>query len=119
MKVLLILARTLGFIVVFFFLVLVVNQIIMSIQQANQSVGINFKEILFYILVFFASFSYFLAWRHEGLGGLFMTLSAIAISSLSDWELGFPFFIVGQIFVLFWILVKMKSPLTHTVIIGE
>lgn len=117
MKALLIVAKILGFIVVFFFLVLVISQFVASIQHPEQAKEISYLNYAFYILVLLASFAYFLAWRHEGLGGLIMTLCAIAISSLSEWELGLPFFIVGQLFVLYWYLLKIKpSPSTTTII---
>jgi len=113
MKVLLISARAIGFIIVFIFLVLVVAQIVMAFQDAEVAAGIKKRDYFTFALVFIAAFSYFLSWRHEGLGGLIMVLAGLGISALSNWRFGIPFFVVGQLFVLYWYLLKSASNRTN------
>lgn len=113
MKALLIVSRAIGFIVVFFFLVLVISGIVSEIQTHGNLEGVNRRYIAFFVLVIIASFAYFLAWRHEGLGGLIMTIAAIIITYFNDWRMGIPFFIVGQLFVLYWFILKNERVKTE------
>lgn len=106
MKVLLIFIRIFGFIVSFVFLFLVVANIInayVAPEELESNIWMNYS---FFTIVFVASFAYFLAWRHEGLGGVILTICGVIISFLSDWKLGIPFFTVGQLFVFYWVLKK-------------
>lgn len=109
MKIVLILSRALGFIVVFISLVLLIGYAVSYYQGTLEIESIKPTDYIFTSLVFIASFFYFLAWRHEGLGGLIITLVGIAISTISDWRFGLPFFIIGQLFVLYWFLLKKEK----------
>lgn len=109
MKLLLILSRVLGFILVFISLVIMIGYLVSYFQGSLDIDSIKVSDYGIICLIFFGSFSYFLAWRHEGLGGLLLTLIGVSISTLSDWRFGLPFFIVGQLFVLYWFLLKKRT----------
>lgn len=109
MKIVLILSRVLGFIVVFISLVILIGYVVSYLQGNIEIESVKIKDYVLISIVFIAAFSYFLAWRHEGLGGLVLTLSGIVISTISDWRFGLPFFISGQLFVLYWFLLKKKN----------
>lgn len=106
MKVLLISLRSAGFLIVFIFLVLVVAQIVMAIQDPEAASYLSKRDYISFVFVFIGSFAYFLSWRHEGLGGLLMVLSGLGISAVANWKFGIPFFVVGQLYVLYWYLLK-------------
>lgn len=106
MKILLIIIRVFGFLVSFVFLFLVVANIINALINPDDIANNIWMDYTFYAVVFIASIAYFLAWKHEGFGGLILTFCGIAVSFLSDWKLGIPFFTVGQLFVLYWVLKK-------------
>lgn len=108
MKALLISARSIGFIIVFIYLVLVIAQIVMAFQDPDSARSISSRDYISFALVFISAFSYFLSWRHEGLGGLVMVLSGLGISAVANWKFGIPFFVVGQLFVLYWFIFKNK-----------
>lgn len=114
MKILLIISRILGFIVAFFFLFIATSELLVTIRNSSMAESIVWKDYIFFEIVFIASMAYVLSWRHEGLGGLVMTLSGVAISYFNDWKLGLPYFIVGQFYVLYWFLkssgTKTKKP---------
>lgn len=109
MKALLFISRGLGFILVFFFLVLVISGVVSEYQTYGSLDNLRMRHIAFFSLVMIASFAYFLAWRHEGLGGLIMTIAALVITYFNDWKMGVPFFVVGQLFVLYWFIRKNKQ----------
>jgi hypothetical protein len=112
MKVLLIVSRVLGVIVAFFFLFIATSEIIDKALQGELIKGFNLKDYLFFEIVFVSSIAYVLSWRHEGLGGLIMTICGVAISYFSDWKLGVPFFIIGQLYVLYWFLLTSRKKKT-------
>jgi hypothetical protein len=112
MKALLFSSRAIGFIIVFIFLVLVIAQIVMAIQDPESTSNLNKRDYISFALVFIASFAYFLSWRHEGLGGLIMVLSGLGISAVANWKYGIPFFVVGQLFVLYWYQLKSAKSKT-------
>ena len=109
MKILLISTRIEGFIVSFLFLFMAVARLVASILHPNPSIEIDFDVYVFFSLSFVATIAYVMAWRHEGLGGLVLTFCGIGISYVEDWRLGLPFFIVGQLFVLYWFVMRSKS----------
>ena len=100
--------------VAFLFLFIATSEIVVNIRNSAMTEAIIWKDYIFFEIVFVASIAYVLSWRHEGLGGLIMTLSGVAISYFSDWKLGLPYFIVGQFYVLYWFLKtsgnKIKKP---------
>ena len=109
MKVVLVLSRLLGFIIIFLSLVILIGYLVSYYQRTFEIDSFKISDYALIAFVFIAAFSYFLAWRHEGLGGLILTLSGIIISFLSDWRFGLPFFIVGQLFVYYWFLLKEQN----------
>jgi hypothetical protein len=109
MKALLFISRGLGFVFVFFFLVLVISGVVSEYQTYGSLDNLRMRHIAFFSLVMIASFAYFLAWRHEGIGGLIMTIAALVITYFNDWKMGVPFFVVGQLFVLYWFIRKSKQ----------
>lgn len=109
MKVVLILSRVLGFILVFVSLVILIGYIVSYYQGTFEIDSVKTSDYGLISLVFLAAFSYFLAWRHEGLGGLILTFCGILISTFSDWRFGLPFFVLGQLFVLYWFLLKKQK----------
>ena len=106
MKILLISNRIEGFLVSFFFLFLSIVRIVDLLSNGGQFADLSFEIIAFFLLSFIASTAYVLSWRYEGLGGLIMTICGLVISAISEWKLGLPFFVVGQLFVLYWFLLK-------------
>jgi hypothetical protein len=108
MKAFLYTSRIIGFLLIFIFLVFSIGEIVVEIQTKGNIDQISKKHFFFYAMIFLASFGYFLAWRHEGFGGLIITLCAIALSTFTTWKIALPFFILGQLFVLYWFLSKRK-----------
>ena len=108
MKVILIISRAIGFAVIFFFLFLTISELVSALQQEDFVLTFSWKLITYYFIIIMSAMSYFLAWRHEGFGGLFLTICGVALSFVSDWRLGLPIFIVGQLFVLYWYLWKAR-----------
>jgi hypothetical protein len=86
----------------------------MAFQDPDGVSVIKKGDYFTFALVFIVAFSYFLSWRHEGLGGLIMVLVGLGISAIANWRFGIPFFVVGQLFVLYWYLLKSAKTKTST-----
>ena len=100
-RLLLYFSRTLGFILVFLYLFFAVALLADSIMYPSSE---HSFDLYLFILILTLTFSYFLAWRHEGMGGLLMTILGIILNFYSDWQVAVPVFLCGQIFVLIWFL---------------
>lgn len=109
MKILLISTRIEGFLVSFLFLFIAVARIVDVLLHPSSRLEFDFDVYGFFAISFIAAIAYVLSWRHEGLGGLVLTLCGILLSAIDDWHIGIPFFIVGQLYVLYWFLINKKS----------
>ena len=109
MKIFLISTRIEGFLVSFLFLFFAVAGIVDVILHPSPTLEFEFDVYGFFAISFIAAIAYVLSWRHEGLGGLVLTLSGIFLSAIDDWRMGIPFFIVGQLYVFYWFLKNSKS----------